>query len=1262
VHFLAPLDPGSEEAADYYSVVRYPIDLGTIHNRLYNGYYTAVGEFWKDLGFMFKNTQLYYTNRLSDIRIISDTLRQIAVHLYKQWQSSSPSQGSFNLRWVSLVPSHDVTSPDFLLASIDDEPFTLQDEEDDLNINEQHLTQAELESLSLDRETDRLYLVKWKNLSYTECTWELESEINATPKISDFCRFNRALDNQQRQELTELNSHFSRILNHYSATSLGKRSRHVLTNTQHLNCLASINFPTHDFKTPVHQFSQSPTFKDGRQLREYQVVGLNWLLRNWSEGRNSILADEMGLGKTVQGISFINTLVTMYRLRGPYLIIAPLSTLTHWKKTAEDWTFLNTILYHDPNGAAGRSQCREYESYFTDIMKRGGSSKKSKLVKFHVVITSYEVFMQDFHIFMREIPFQLIMIDEAHRLKNKQAKLLSFMRELPCQRFALLTGTPLQNNTEELWSLLNFIEPERFSDMQQFLHAYGALSTTDQVVALQHELAPFLLRRLKDEVEQSIPPLQETIIDVELTNVQKTYYRAIYEKNRGFLCRGGSNPVLANMEIQLRKCCNHPYLIKGVEQTVASDVSSDSDRMARLIECSGKMVLLDKLLPKLKADGKKVLIFSQFTQMLNILEEYLHFRAYRIERLDGSVRAMERQASIDRFNNLEQLRDVFLLSTRAGGLGINLTSAQVVIIFDSDWNPQNDVQATARAHRIGQTQEVQVYRLITARTYEAQMFARASKKLGLDQAVFNKDTKHEIESLLKYGAYNILEEDASKSKQFAESNIEEILEHNSRVVDYSVIKGCYAVLKSTFVSLTADSSINIDDPNFWSKVLPPQASLAYRLLTKLNESSFDAVEEGEEFMQELQLAVSEVKEAKVNLEASSLDEGEVLSALLMQVSQSSQFSKTQRRLVCDWLSELNKPSRRSSRPAKALASAEMLSDEASDSGEEGGKKKFSSFGGTGLICSKCEREGCGWFCSGPCRRAFHTACKDSRSPTLPIADEELDPAILERLGWTCSDCTDNRTSCFICKKKAFFNCDSESQRKLQAIRCSTPSCGKFYHPSCLKDPPKKRFNCPLHNCVICGESGSSKALLQCVRCPSSFHISCYKRRVVRLNKKFIVCHNHKQPSEVPVYPSHRQELIERAKQIKDFLVEVGSKFAALSQAVEVTDKGKGRRSSDEPEQSLKRLKLSSRAEVTSQRKDAGTPEVFDYSASKEPWCRYCGCRLAVSFYKGPWGKDTLCLAHFAQWSTCKLLNLPEEAPSFPMNLEDNQDSFSRLRG
>ena len=228
-----------------------------------------------------------------------------------------------------------------------------------------------------------------------------------------------------------------------------------------------------------------------------------------------------------------------------------------------------------------------------------------------------------------------------------------------------------------------------------------------------------------------------------MTNIQKTIYRALYEKNKSMLCKGLSstsntsyNTNLNNLEIQLRKCCNHPCLIKELEHDLFKECERYDEKIEKIINASGKMVLVKMLLEKCKKEGKKVLIFSQFTHMLQLIQEFLKYKEYKYERIDGQIKAKERQAAIDRYNNPNKKRDVFLLSTKAGGVGINLTSANVVIIYDSDWNPQNDVQATARAHRIGQTSEVQVYRLVTSNTYETQMFERATQKLGLDKAIF----------------------------------------------------------------------------------------------------------------------------------------------------------------------------------------------------------------------------------------------------------------------------------------------------------------------------------------------------------------------------------------------------------------------------------------------------------------------------------------------------------------------------------------------
>lgn len=311
----------------------------------------------------------------------------------------------------------------------------------------------------------------------------------------------------------------------------------------------------------------------------------------------------------------------------------------------------------------------------------------------------------------------------------------------------LLTGTPLQNNVEELFSLLNFLEPEQFNSSQTFLTEFGDLKTDEQVDKLKALLKPMMLRRLKEDVEKNLAAKEETIIEVELTNIQKKYYRAILERNFAFLSKGSTTsanvPNLLNTMMELRKCCNHPYLVKGAEDMIIRETKEKEckaeldifDVHKLMVQSSGKLVLLDKLLPKLKQNGHKVLVFSQMIKVLDILEDYLIHRRYLYERLDGRITGIMRQEAIDRFSKPDSDRFVFLLCTRAGGLGINLTAADTVIIYDSDWNPQNDLQAQARCHRIGQSKAVKVYRLITRNSYEREMFDRASMKLGLDKAV-----------------------------------------------------------------------------------------------------------------------------------------------------------------------------------------------------------------------------------------------------------------------------------------------------------------------------------------------------------------------------------------------------------------------------------------------------------------------------------------------------------------------------------------------
>jgi hypothetical protein len=457
----------------------------------------------------------------------------------------------------------------------------------------------------------------------------------------------------------------------------------------------------------------------------------------------------------------------------------------------------------------------------------------------------------------------------------------------------LLTGTPLQNNTKELWALLNFLDTKRFPRFEDFTQEIGGeVENADELDKLHKILGPYMLRRMKEDVEKTLKAKQECIIEVELTSEQKRLYRAVYERNIGQLNKMTKDTKLMNIAMQLRKCCNHPFLLQGVEEqanstalaaynagiadgsldpATAQHPLSDAAVYDRLRAASGKLVLLDKLLPKLRRDGHRVLIFSQFVIMLDILNDYLTYYGFKFERLDGSVSAKARQQSIDRFSNPTSDAFIFLLSTRAGGVGINLTAADRVIIFDSDWNPQNDVQAMARCHRIGQKRMVTVFRLITKKTYEAQMFQRASLKLGLDKAVLHgmtdkvsdaskasgaasssksaalvqnvdankpyEPTKDELNEILKYGAYDLFREEReglsdAASKKFGEEDIESIL--NRAVMIQHENKNGNAMssnfAKATFASADADE-VDIADPDFWKKTVGEIRKVTARALS-----------------------------------------------------------------------------------------------------------------------------------------------------------------------------------------------------------------------------------------------------------------------------------------------------------------------------------------------------------------------------------------------------------------------------------------------
>ncbi|KAF8445337.1 SNF2 family N-terminal domain-containing protein [Kalaharituber pfeilii] len=533
-------------------------------------------------------------------------------------------------------------------------------------------------------------------------------------------------------------------------------------------------------------------------MKPYQLAGLSFLVWLYNNGASGILGDEMGLGKTLQTLSLFSYLTEQHPSppghHRPFLVVCPLSVLSSWMAECNKWTpHLRALRFH--GSAIEKERMKK-------VAEHGVANEDGKTFSpYDVVITTYEAFEKDVSWFRRAFVWRYVVLDEGHKIKNEMTNISQAVQGLSAEYRLVLTGTPLQNNLKELWALLHFIMPEVFTSntQQKFANAFDLTNgKVDRKVMddSRRLLELIMLRRMKDSkgVNLGLPPKREVVLSLPLTPMQRFWYKRLLtrldmglledlfkgakskeeqalEDERQALSKeeeqlekveeglengdeetkedswkeakkimeqsvkqkGTGWQKLMNLLMQLRKCCNHPYLLPGA--------SPEPYFIGQhIMLASSKIIILDRLIDELCIkQGRKVLIFSGFTRMLDIVEEFLSYKGgdgekFHYSRLDGGTCRARRNLEIRLFNSDPKYK-IMLLSTRAGGLGINLASASDVVMLESDWNPQADLQAQARAHRIGQTREVTVYRLITQGTVEEQMMGRIRKKLYLSAKV-----------------------------------------------------------------------------------------------------------------------------------------------------------------------------------------------------------------------------------------------------------------------------------------------------------------------------------------------------------------------------------------------------------------------------------------------------------------------------------------------------------------------------------------------
>ncbi|KAH7396549.1 hypothetical protein DE146DRAFT_614275 [Phaeosphaeria sp. MPI-PUGE-AT-0046c] len=571
----------------------------------------------------------------------------------------------------------------------------------------------------------------------------------------------------------------------------------------------------------------------GGDLMKYQIEGLNWLYYQWYSQKNGILADEMGLGKTIQVIAFMATMVQEHNCF-PFLIVVPNSTAANWRREIKQWgPSLRVVAYF--GSAQARDMAYKYEMY----------PEGTKELRCHIVVTSYEAANDDScRRMFRSVSWGGLIIDEGQRLKNDKSQLYTALSAVRAPFRVLMTGTPLQNNARELFNLLHFLDET--IDAAALEEKYAEM-TSENVKELHEQIRPFILRRTKAQVLTFLPPLGQVILPISMSHLQKQLYRSILSKSPDLLkalftsaksLKQQERANLSNILMQLRKCLCHPFVYsRDIEER--TDIAAVSHR--NLVEASAKLSLLEVLLPKLKERGHRVLIFSQFLDMLNIVEDFLDGMEMAYERLDGQMGSLEKQKRIDQFNAPDSPLFAFLLSTRAGGVGINLATADTVIILDPDWNPHQDLQAIARAHRIGQKNKVLCFQLMTRASVEEKIIQMGRKKMALDHVVVEQMDaddveEHDVESILKFGAAELFKDDnADQNIRYDDESIDKLLDR-SQIENTKTGTDESAEAQFSFARVWANDGLQNDletveeeaapDPGVWDKILKERQAVA----------------------------------------------------------------------------------------------------------------------------------------------------------------------------------------------------------------------------------------------------------------------------------------------------------------------------------------------------------------------------------------------------------------------------------------------------